>query len=277
MSEKLSFREAQLGAYGVLKFLDQLCTENHLQYFLMYGTLIGAVRSAGMIPWDDDIDILMPREDYDHLVKYCRSHASEIRPFVLFENTLIPEYPHPIARMSDCRYRLHFENEKDYGLGLFVDIYPLDGVGNDEKKAHQLVRRSCRNASLCFLTSRKRFGRDNTKSKLKMIMKYPAYLWANLLGNQHYIRKADRLCRTFSYQESRFVSCVAQPWHERKGENKNIYPKEWFVPIRAAFEDDEFVIPAGYDSILRMGYGDYMMPPEETERQTHHTYDAFSV
>lgn len=179
MEEKLSFREAQLGAYEILKFLDELCRKHKFRYFLMYGSLIGAVRNKGIIPWDDDVDIMMPRKDYDQLISYCREHGDDIKPFVLFENSLNINYPHPIARMSDSRYRLDFENEKDYGLGLFVDIYPLDGAGNNIKGAHKLVHKSYRNASLCFLTSRKKFGVDNTKSKMKMALKVPAYLWAN--------------------------------------------------------------------------------------------------
>ena len=275
MEEKLSFREAQLGAYEILKFLDELCRKHKFRYFLMYGSLIGAVRNKGIIPWDDDVDFMMPRKDYDQLISYCREHGDDIKPFVLFENSLNINYPHPIARMSDSRYRLDFENEKDYGLGLFVDIYPLDGAGNNIKGAHKLVHKSYRNASLCFLTSRKKFGVDNTKSKMKMALKVPAYLWANAFGNAHYIKKANKLCSTFGYDESAYVTGVAQPGPEKNGENKNIYKKEWFIPVEAEFEDGKFFIPIGYDKILKMGYGDYMTPPSEVDRKTHHTYDVY--
>ena len=101
--KKLTFREAQLGAFEVLRFIDKLCTEQQLTYFLMYGSLIGAIRDKGIIPWDDDIDVMMPRPDYDRLVRYCAGHEKEMAPFKLFENSLVPQYPHPIARMSDMR------------------------------------------------------------------------------------------------------------------------------------------------------------------------------
>ena len=277
MNEKLAFREAQLGAYEVLKFIDKICRKQGLTYFLMYGSLIGAIRDEGIIPWDDDIDVMMPRPDYDKLIAYCGKHEKEIFPFKLFENTLVPAYPHPIARMSDMRYKIDFDNEKDYGIGLFVDVYPLDGVGNDLKKASKLVRKSYHNCSLCFLTSRKKLGMDNTTSKVRLAVKVPAYIWANILGNKHYIDKANRFCNTHSYVGSKYVSGVAQPWREKSGENKNIYEKSWFEPIEVTFEDGVFTIPKDYDKILRMGYGDYMTPLPEDQRQTHHTYNAYRV
>lgn len=275
MNNKLTFREAQLGAYEVLKFIDKFCRKNSLTYYLMYGSLIGAVRDKGIIPWDDDIDVMMPRPDYDEFIRYCSEREEEIAPFKLFENSLISQYPHPIARMSDMRYRIDFENEKDYGIGLFVDIYPLDGVGDNLEIAKKHVHTSYRNASLCFLTSRKKFGVDNTSSKLRLIAKFPAYLWANILGNRHYIKKADRLCRKYSFEESKYVSGVAQPWREKAGENKNIYEKEWFEPIEVDFEDGKYIAPKGYDKILTMGYGDYLTPLPEDQRQTHHTFDTY--
>lgn len=273
--EKISFRDAQLGAYEILKFLDAFCRKNNLTYFLMYGSLIGAVRDKGIIPWDDDIDIMMPRPDYDKLIQICSTE--NILPFKLFENSIVSEYPHPISRMSDQRYKTNFANEKDYGIGLFVDIYPLDGVGNDLKRAHKLIKKAYRNASLCFLTSRKKFGRDNTKSKIRMAVKFPAYIWANLLGNHHYIKKSIKLCKEYSYEESKYVSGIAQPFRESNGENKNIYLKEWFEVIETEFEGRKFCIPKGYDKILKMGYGDYMVPLPENQRDTHHTYDTYLI
>lgn len=273
--KKISFRDAQLGAYEILKFLDAFCRKNNLTYFLMYGSLIGAVRDKGIIPWDDDIDIMMPRPDYDKLIQICSNE--NILPFKLFENSIVSEYPHPISRMSDQRYKTNFANEKDYGIGLFVDIYPLDGVGDDLKKAHKLIKKAYRNASLCFLTSRKKFGRDNTKSKIRMAVKFPAYIWANLLGNHHYIKKSIKLCKEYSYEESKYVSGIAQPFRECNGENKNIYLKEWFEVIETEFEGRKFYIPKGYDKILKMGYGDYMVPLPENQRDTHHTYDTYLI
>lgn len=275
--DELTFRDAQLGALEILRFIDVICRKNGIQYFLMYGSLIGAVREKGIIPWDDDIDIIMPRPDYDRFIKVFSENNNKIEYFRLFEKTLVTKYPHPIARLSDMRYKIVFDNEKDYGIGLFVDIYPLDGVGNDYDIAHRNIRKSYYIASLCFLTSRKRFGRDNTSSVGRMILKFPAYLWANLMGNKHYINKSRKQCMKNSYEDSRYVTCVAQPFRERGDEDYNIYEKEWFEPISMEFEGEVFPVPKGYDMILAKSYGDYMTPPPEDQRKTHHTYDAFVI
>lgn len=277
MKEKLTFREAQLGAYDVLKFIDKVCSEQGFTYFLAYGSMLGAVRNGGIIPWDDDIDVIMPRPDYDRLIEYCRKYEAELTPFKLFEKSLVPTYPHPIARMSSQNYWIDFANEQDYGIGLFVDIYPLEGVGNDLEAARKRIPHFSHLSSLCFLTSRKKFGTDNTHSRLKMLLKVPAFIWANIWGNSHYIQKIDTLCKKYSFEESRYVSVLAQPWHQYGKENKNIHERSWYEPVRMQFEDREFPVPKGYDEILKMGYGDYMTLPPENQRQTHHTYDTYRI
>lgn len=110
-----------------------------------------------------------------------------------------------------------------------------------------------------------------------MAVKFPAYIWANLLGNHHYIKKSIKLCKEYSYEESKYVSGIAQPFRECNGENKNIYLKEWFEVIETEFEGRKFCIPKGYDKILKMGYGDYMVPLPENQRDTHHTYDTYLI
>ena len=81
--EELTLRQMQEGALNILKKLDGICREQGLRYFLFYGTLIGAIRHKGFIPWDDDLDVAMPRPDFDKLVAYCRRHREELQPMQL--------------------------------------------------------------------------------------------------------------------------------------------------------------------------------------------------
>ena len=276
--KELSFREMQLGALEVLKQLICLCDAHGWKYFLTYGSMLGAVRHTGIIPWDDDIDVMMPRPDYEALREYFSKNEQALLPLKLFDKTTVPEYPHMIGRISDQRYHLVFDNEKDYGIGLFVDIYPLDGVGNDYDKAIRLVHKNKRIASLCFLTGRKSFGVDNTGSTLKMIMKLPAYCLAKILGNRHYIRKLEKTARTYDYDQSAYVACAAWPVGKKYGRERDVFKKELFETlIEVPFEDITVKIPAAYDEFLSVTYGEYMTPPNESGKKTNHTYSAYKL
>ena len=133
--QPLTMRENQQAAAEVMSVIHQICKKLDLKYFLAYGTLIGAVRHQGYIPWDDDLDIMMPRQDYDKLMAYFQENAEELAPYTLFTPDTVADYPYMIARVCDSRYEIETENEKDCGMGAFVDIYPLDGLGNDYHEA----------------------------------------------------------------------------------------------------------------------------------------------
>jgi len=272
----LDFRGVQQGALEVLKQLTDLCQAQGWRYFLTYGSMLGAVRNQGVIPWDDDIDIMMPRPDYEKLRTYFKQNAEALMPLKLFEKETVPEYPHMIARISDQRYHLIFNNEKDYGIGLFVDIYPLDGVGNDFEEAVRQVDKAKRIASLCFLTGRKSFAVDNTKSKLKMLLKVPTYFWAKMMGNSHYIRKLEKVAKIHDYDDSAYVACVSWPAGKKEGRQRDVFKKEVFENlVDVPFEDTTMKIPQQYDHFLSVTYGDYMQPPPEDKRTTNHTYTAY--
>ena len=276
--KELTFRQVQLGAFEVYKKLAALCKQLDLKCFMTYGTMLGAIRHKGIIPWDDDIDLMMPRPDYEKLRTYFKEHSEALAPLKLFDHSTVDVYPHMIARVSDQRYHLVFENEKDYGIGLFVDIYPLDGAGNDYEKALQLVHKAKRTASLCFLTGRKSFGVDNTGSKLKMAIKLPAYYWARLMGNAHYIRKLEAYATAYDYDSSDYVACVSWPVGKKAGKERDVFKKDLFDKlIEVPFEDTTALIPAAYDEFLTVTYGDYMQPPSEAGKKTNHTYKAYEL
>lgn len=271
----LSLTEIQQASYNVLKHVSKLFNEQGWRWFLTYGTLIGAIRHRGIIPWDDDIDIMMPRPDYERMISYFEKHSNELLPLKIYEKRIVQDYPHMITRISDQGYHLVFDNEIDYNIGVFIDIYPLDGVGNDIDKAIRITNKTKRITSMCFLTSRKRFGIDNTESKFKMILKYPAYLWAKIKGNTHYINKLNSFANIFPYDNSKYVACVVWPVGRKKGRNRDVFKRELFSTKMTDFEDGKYPIPIGYDEFLYITYGDYMTPPSEVGKKTHHTYRAY--
>ena len=132
---ELTMREIQLVSLEILHTVATICEEQNFRYSLIYGTLIGAIRHHGYIPWDDDVDIMMPRRDYDQFLEYMKIHRKEYPDLRIFNLDECKEYPYMITRISDDRYIIKMENEKPYGMGVFIDIYPYDGLGTTEKEA----------------------------------------------------------------------------------------------------------------------------------------------
>ena len=133
MKHELTIKEIQAGSLEVLKKFIDICDGQDLQYFIAYGSLIGVVRHKGFIPWDDDLDVWMPRRDYELFINYCINNSNSIKPFQLMHYRTNPNYVYAIARLSDSRYETDYNNIKEYGLGLFIDIYPLEGWENDPR------------------------------------------------------------------------------------------------------------------------------------------------
>lgn len=268
----MSLRDVQIGECKVLRFIGDLCNRNGWRYSLAYGTLLGAVRHGGVIPWDDDVDIMMPRADYEKLRAFCLENKEALAPFEIFDPQFTEGYPHNIVRISDSRTVLEFDNEVDYGIGLFVDIYPFDELGNDFHRAVKVLGKARRYASLCFLAGRKRYGRDNTRSRLKQLVKLPAYAYAKLMGGRFFKNKINTLVDR-ERKPGTLSTCLSWAGATKKDE---IFTTDVFETRLIEFEGSRHPIPVDYDSVLRASYGkNYLTPPPEADRYTHHTYKAY--
>ncbi len=273
MRKKLTIKENQEEALKILVRIAEICSKLRLRYYLAYGTLLGAVRHKGFIPWDDDVDIMMPRDDYKKLIDYFMKNAEALKPLELFCPSNNKNYPFYIARISNNEFELEVDNEEPYGMGTFIDIYPLDGVGNDKKGAVKLRRKGKRLSSYCFLATRNRFEKGTTSSKFRLLVKLPAYIYAKIRGKEHFLRELEKLSKKCNYNNSNFVSCVT--WGGA-GNEKDILPEEWFGEgISLPFEDYSFLVPVKYREILTFFYGDYMQLPPESERIGHHFYRTY--
>lgn len=119
-------RALQLRILDILIAVDKVCKEHNLRYYIMAGTLLGAVRHGGFIPWDDDLDIGMPRADYDLLMKNAFQWLPEIYEAVCAEND--SSYPLPFAKIQDAQSTLIERSHLRYLGGVYIDVFPLDGV-----------------------------------------------------------------------------------------------------------------------------------------------------
>ena len=269
---ELTMGENQQAALQVMKSVAALCDQLNLRYYLAYGSLIGAIRHEGFIPWDDDLDIWMPRADYHKLIAYFEENQASVEPLRLFSIYNNPDYPYMISRISDCRYEVVTENEASYGLGAFIDVYPMDGMGNCEEEYTALKNKASRYSSLCFLSTRLRCEKGNTKSKLKLLVKYPAFLYAKLRGKRYFMDKLEAMEKNCDYDGSAYIGCLV--W----GSDgiKCVFPREWFEQsVDVPFEGCAFKAPVAYDQVLRRLYGDYMKLPPEEDRIGHHFYRTY--
>lgn len=270
--KELSLREDQLAALEVLKKVAEICEKEGFKYFLAYGTLIGAIRHKGFIPWDDDIDIWMPRPDYDKLLTYFDEHKEELQPLVAFNQNTCKSYPYMITRISDTRYWLDVSNEKDYGIGTFIDIYVLDGIGSDYEKAKEIAKKAKRYSSFLFQSTRESFQMGITKGFKKKLLKFPVYCYAKLRGKNYFISKLQDLVNKNTYENSKYIGCIL--WCVNV--EREVMEKTWYLETkRQKFEDTEFKIPKDYNIILKQIYKDYMQMPPEKDRVPHHLYKTY--
>lgn len=272
VKQELTIRENQEVALEILSVIADICDQNNWRYYLIYGTLIGAIRHRGLIPWDDDIDIMMPQDDYEQLLAYLMNHMEEFPHLKVFNPETVVEYPYMITRISDIRYRIDVENEADYGLGAFIDIYPFYGLGNTEQEALKLGLKGDRLSSACYQATRLSYKVENTKKWYRKILKYPAFLVTKLVGKDYFQKKLYKLSELKHYDDSKYVGCVV--W--LSGGRKDIFLREWFDhAISISMEGKNYKVPSCYDEVLTHIYGDYMQLPPEKDRIAHHRYKTY--
>lgn len=272
MKEQLTMAQSQAVALEILHTVAEICETQGLRYALIYGTLIGAVRHKDFIPWDDDVDIMMPRPDYDKLLAYLEAHIQEYPNLKVFNRQTCPQYPYMITRISDDRYEIEMANEKPYGMGVFIDIYPYDGLGVTKEEAVRYGLKGDRLSSLCYQATRARFAIETTTSPLRKLLKLPVYLIAKMIGKDFFQERLEKLARVKDYDTSEYIGCVIWlSWGE-----KDIFPRAWFdETVMMPFGKYEFRVPKEYDKVLRHEYGDYMQLPPEKDRVGHHFYKVY--
>lgn len=267
-AEPLNLRETQLESLRILRLFDEICSELNLSYWLMYGSLIGAIRHNGFIPWDDDLDVGMPRDDFNKLIDFFDKNSSKCLPFVLINyDGSRREVPFLIARLSNTE----FKQIGEYGfalqeMGTFIDIYPFDGMGDNQKEAYKFKKRCESHVKDYVDTCYFKMG-NKLKDPLRFLKKK---IKSKMIGpsSLHLKRLTDEL-ETYSYANSTYVgNCT---WNY--GFPNDFYRREDFDEvIRIQFEDFSAPVPIGFDRVLATCYGDYMQLPPEEERIGHHYY-----
>lgn len=253
MNAKNQFRETSLEEakkimLDILIELDQICKKNNLTYWLDAGTLLGAIRHKGFIPWDDDIDVAMPRDDYN---KFIKIYKQELSPHLFLQTKESdPEFSQYFAKIRNINTLFIEDSEKGkdikYNQGIFIDIFPVNYI--DTKMNHIYP----------FLRFLGKFFTEN-----RFYIKY-----SNMDIYKYYIKIFNKLHN----KKNNFI---------RKGPEitsrlKSIEKKDVFPLVKVEFENLTFPAPSNYDKYLKEIYGDYMtlLPLEQREhiRHSHKIY-----
>lgn len=256
-------RKVQLVQLEMLYEIDRVCRENGIPYFLHCGTFLGAVRHQGFIPWDDDLDVAMLREDYD---RFCRIAPEKLSSQYCFQDWHTdPAYALPFGKLRK-KNTVYLES-KSAPLaenGIYVDVYPIDHTPAEGFGKELLKQRLLHLFRIKLMKSGYTPWMEEDRVNWKKRIGYlPYQLAACFVSQQWLIRRYDAIVA--AQKESGLMyeqSALPKP---------NYFRKEWLLDlVEYPFEDGMFPGPRDYDACLRSLYGDYMTPPPEGERENRH-------
>ena len=263
MRRDISTEEMRQIQLRLMDCIDDFCTREGITYSLSGGTMLGAVRHQGFIPWDDDIDLMMPRPDYDRFIKTFPGQY----PDTLLENYYTdPDYPCAFTKVSDPRTTLVARNNRLTRFGVYVDIFSVEGTPEDEADVPAYIE--------------KFFGLQKDLHKRAPIHRYTTspLVWLKVWIRRRFypkasetIRRIDELRDSIPYESAKFVGSIAG------GTRRQFhFPAEMFRHyVRLPFEGRMLNCIEDTDSYLRTMYGDYMQLPPEKDRRMPHMHGAW--
>ena len=252
----------------ILSLFHAFAEEHGLNYYLAYGTLIGAVRHSGFIPWDDDIDIMMMRKDYDVFLQEFSRWADGKNLFLASPFQKEHFYPMELSKVCSANTIVVEPVIKhDAHLGVFIDVFPVDSLPNGRIKGKMVYRigRILRRLIVA--------GNTNTKAnefkRLYSPFKRFTIRFLSVIPVKISFSLMDRLVHDVNNENSQEVMCYSSTFG-------TVFKREWFdEKVELAFEDKVFYGPKGYDPILRAIYGDYMQLPKKEEQIPHHVMNVW--
>ena len=250
----------------MLDFVHKFCIDNNINYWLDWGTLLGAIRHKGYIPWDDDIDIGMLRKDYDKFIRIFPSNKSSIYDLHCFEND--NNYYLAFAKIYDNRTVLFEPDEKTGHKGsVFIDVFVYDNAPEDMESQKKIYRKKEFYRVLNSISVSKKFD-DPLKQKYN-IVRYPMYYILKLFPKNFFLKKQIRLQKKYNNKETNYIGNYS-------GKGKMVCNKQLFNKlIEVEFEGKKYKAPIGYDEYLTTVYGNYMELPSKEKQVSNHSFVAF--
>lgn len=259
---ELTIDELRRIQLSILEDIHAFCSKNEITYYLTYGTLLGAVRHQGFIPWDDDIDICMPRPDYERFLQIYNS-----KKYKLYHALDGTGYAYPFAKVSDMRTTVNENINFAHSIGVAVDVFPIDGLSIDlaiAKKHHAKIRRLRNLINIKKIRfSKKRTLKRNVELFLLKII---------IFGVPYHTLLHRLMClmTKYDYSQSEYVADL-----DFGSENRIVHKRLFEGKVELLFEGKYFYAPKLYDELLTNIFGNYMQLPPIEKRKTHHSFNAY--
>lgn len=246
----------------IVNFFTDICKKNELTYYIIGGTFLGAIRHKGFIPWDDDMDLAMPREDYEKFIEILKNNESK---YELHNYKINKEYKYYISRLCNPEYEI-IESSGNI-TEMFIDIFPIDGMptNNTLRKIH------C--SKILFHRMKLSFYYNDTidmKAKRKWYEKILIKIaktipMKKIINPTKEKAKIDKLLKKYSFYNSKYSGTIMGAYRQREIVETELFGK----PTLYKFENIELYGPEKYDEYLKHIYGDYMKLPKEEDRRIH--------
>lgn len=253
-------RNLQLKILEIVKYLDKFCKENNIEYYIIYGSCLGAVRHKGFIPWDDDFDVGMTLENYNRFIDLCKTKLDTSKYFLQTLDT-DPNYYLSFAKLRDINTTLIEEKNKNISIqyGVYIDIFPLVGIPKNKlaRKIQAINRAFALSANINVINNKFLYG----------IFKLILAIW----GKQKLLKYCSKQATKYSCEDcSNWCSIFDGDGLNLNSTTKSIMGTPTYVP----FEDTLLPIPEKYDEYLKHIYGNYMQvpTPEQIKAKEHTAY-----
>lgn len=252
--------------FEILKIFVEICEKLNIKYYLVCGSVLGAVKYKGFIPWDDDIDVGMYRKEYE---RFC-AEAPKYLPEYYFLQTwkTEPNFPYIFAKIRDLRTTFIEKSNAELNIhhGVYIDIFPLDGFPKDESEQKALVRKKIK---LDFKKACVFKVNENYSVKAKVLMKLERILGYHKRVNS-IVAEIESLISKWDVEDSQII-CNHGNWQkELEYANKEQYSEGIYV----SFEGLKVRIPKNYDDYLTQKYGDWRADLPEEKKKGHHFYEV---
>lgn len=262
---------------NILDYIVNVCEKNDISYFLCGGTLLGAVRHQGFIPWDDDVDIMLPRPDYERLLNVFPENTN----YKLSNRYTERYWPYAYSKVRDCRtLKVEDKLRKPYSLyqSVDVDVFPIDGLPSSEIETALFYKKIALQQNLVECLTKvygKAPGFVATIKKNFGILVFRILEALRLIELDKLIERYENLSKHYLYEEHEFVGITSISHYGIKEKN---FKDSYSSICKVKFEGKMYNAPKGYNTYLSQLYGKkYMEMPPISKQKTHHTNNCFWI